>query len=77
MQLLDRGYFIETLTFSRYTIAELLSPENTPTPMEGCTGKETQGKMITENFFQISYYIRYLTNNQAILRGRSFCMQYK
>ena len=45
--------------------------------MEGCTGKETQGKMITENFFQISYYIRYLTDNQAILGGRSFRTQYR
>ena len=45
--------------------------------MEGCTGKETQGKMIINNFFQISYYIRYLTDNQAILGGRSFRTQYK
>jgi uncharacterized C2H2 Zn-finger protein len=28
---------------SRYSIAELLSPKNTPPPVEGCTGKETQG----------------------------------
>ena len=45
--------------------------------MEGCTGKETQGKMFTNNFIQISYYISYLTDNQEILGGRSFSTQYK
>ena len=65
------------LYFSRYSIAELLSPKNTPPPVEGCTGKETQGKMFTNNFIQISYYISYLTDNQEILGGHSFSTQYK
>ena len=55
------------LYFSRYSIAELLSPKNTPPPVEGCTGKETKGKMISNNFFPISSYIRYLIGNQVIL----------
>ena len=67
IQLLARGYVIEIFIFPRYSIAELLSPKSTAPPMKGCTGKETQGKIITNNFFQISSYIRYLTDNQAFL----------